>query len=130
MDVHVSGFRNRGLVAAVFAFPSLPALFDEQDDDCQGRKAINPPPARHEKLDQQSKNHNPGQIAACDRLDGIGTERPAADLIGDPQLYLGEPLHDGGRQHGDHQARQRELLTLSHPQPVSGTDNDVSRQRE
>jgi hypothetical protein len=65
----------------LIAVPSLAALFDEKDDDRQGRDAINPPPARHEKLSDQPEDDRAGEVAADDRLDRIGAERRAADPI-------------------------------------------------
>jgi hypothetical protein len=86
--------------AILITLPSLATLFDEQDDDDQGRKAIDPPLARHEKLDQQSDNNDAGQVAACDRLDCIGAECSAADLIGNANLCSRKPQHDRDREDG------------------------------
>jgi len=41
-----------GLVPTFIGFPRLPALFDEQDNDCYRRYAINPPRTRRKKLDE------------------------------------------------------------------------------
>src|SRR6516164_2369590 len=79
----------------LLAFPRLATFFHKQDDDRQGGDAIDPPPARHEKLYEQSDYDDAGQIAARDRLDGIRAECPAADLVGNPHLRLGEPPHAG-----------------------------------
>jgi len=125
LDFHLSRSGDGRLVGTFLGFPRLPALFDEQRNDCYRRYAIDPPPTRRKKLDQQPDYDDAGQIAARDRLDSIHAERPAADLVGNPHLRLGETPHDGDRQHRDGKPWRREFLAPAHPQAVSRTDNDV-----
>src|SRR4051794_11492963 len=51
----------------------------------------NPLPARHKELKDQPEHHGARQVAARDRLDGIGAKRPAIDLIHDSNLRPCKP---------------------------------------
>ena len=112
------------------ALPGLAAFFHEQDDDRQGGDAIDPPPARHEKLYEQSDYDDAGEIATSDRLDGIGAERAASDLIGNSYFGAREPPHDRDRQNGNRQTRCRELLTLAPSQTIGGAHDHVGGEGE
>src|SRR6516165_9242948 len=78
-------------LSGLLALPSLAAFFHKQDDDRQGGDAIDPPPARHEQLYEQSDYDDAGEIATSDRRDSIGAERAASDLIGNSYFGAGSP---------------------------------------
>ena len=68
--------------------PSLASVFDEKDDNRQGRDIIHPPPSRLEHLNEVADDHDTGEGAGSNRFDRIGAKFPAADLISNPDLLL------------------------------------------
>jgi hypothetical protein len=92
---------SRGMLSAAFSTgPGLSTLFDQKPDDRQRGDAIDPPGADR-PLGGKADDDHKLKPAAGHGLHRIRSQGPAAELLGDGDLSMGENAHGRNRDQSD-----------------------------
>src|SRR5712692_57853 len=79
----------------------LPPFSQDERRKSQSRDRVRPR-LSPDHVGSQSREGNPGQVAAQSRFDSVGFERRARSENGEFALLAGEPRHNNGREQQQH----------------------------